>query len=172
MIISLIAALDKNGAIGNSKNAIPWYLPADLKRFKSVTLGKPVIMGRKTFESIGRPLPERVNIVVTRNEKYEAPGCVVVHSTEEAIRAAGDAPEVMVIGGGELYAQFLPYARRLYFTYVDGEFEGNIYFPEWNPKEWREVFYEAHEPDEKNPYSYTFVALERLLTPLTFPSSL
>lgn len=161
MIISLIAAMDKNRVIGNKDNALPWRLPADLKRFRNVTLGKPVIMGRKTFESIGKPLPERTNIVVTRNEKYEAPGCIVVRSTEEALLAAGDAPEVVVIGGGEIYAQFLPYAKRLYFTYVDGVFAGNIYFPHWNQEEWREIFYEAHEPDEKNPYNYTFVTLER-----------
>lgn len=161
MIISLIAAMDKNRVIGKSGNELPWRLPADLKRFKSVTLGKPIIMGRKTFESIGRPLPERTNIIITRSEKYEAPGCVVVHSPEKALSAAGDAPEVMIIGGAEIFARFLPLAKRLYFTHVSGEFEGDIYFPSLDPKEWREIFREAHEPDEKNPYNYTFVTLER-----------
>lgn len=162
MIISLIAAIDKNLVIGNSKNTLPWYLPADLKRFKSVTMGKPIIMGRKTFESIGKPLPERTNIIITRNEKYEAPGCIVVRSPEEALLAAGNAPEAIIIGGGELFSQFMPRADRMYLTLVDGEFEGNVYFPKWNPREWREVFREAHEADEKNPYNYTFVTLERI----------
>lgn len=160
-IISLIAALDKNRVIGNRDNKLPWYLPADLKRFKSITLGKPIIMGRKTRESIGRPLPERTNIVITRKENYDAPGCVVVHSPEEAIKAAGDAPEVMVIGGAEIFAQFMPLASRMYFTLIDGEFDGNVYFPEWNPKEWRETFRETHDADEKNPHAYTFVVMER-----------
>lgn len=172
MRVSLIAALDKNGVIGNKDNALPWYLPEDLKRFKSVTLGKPIIMGRKTFESIGKPLPERKNIVVTRNEKYEAPGCTVVHSPEEALRAAGDMPEVVVIGGGELFSQFMPRVTRMYLTLVDGEFEGNIYFPQWNPQEWRETFRESHQADGKSPYNYTFLTLEKDLTHHIFPSSL
>ena len=164
MIISLIAAMDKNRVIGNKDNKLPWYLPADLKHFKSITLGKPIIMGRKTFESIGKPLPERTNIVITWNENYQEPGCVLVHSPEEALQAAGVAPEIIIIGGAEIFAQFLPLAKRLYFTLIDGEFDGNIYFPEWSPKEWCEVSREAHEPDEKNKYAYAFVTLERNLS--------
>lgn len=160
--ISLVAAMDKNRVIGNKDNTLPWHLPADLKRFKSITLGKPIIMGRKTFESIGKPLPERTNIIITRNEKYEAPGCIVVHSPDEAIKAAGDAPEIMVIGGAEIFAQFMPMAKRVYFTFVDGKFDGNVYFPGWNPKEWRETFREAHDADERNPYAYTFVTMDRV----------
>lgn len=160
MIISLIAAMDKNRVIGNKDNALPWYLPADLKHFKSVTLGKPIIMGRKTHESIGKSLPERTNIIITRNENYEAPGCVVIHSPEEAIEASGDAPEVVVIGGAEIFAQFLPLANRMYLTLINAEFAGNVYFPEWNPEEWREISREAHESDEKNRYGYTFLIIE------------
>ncbi|MDX1687598.1 MAG: dihydrofolate reductase, partial [Candidatus Promineifilaceae bacterium] len=109
--ISLIAALDRNGVIGDD-GRIPWRLPADLKYFKRVTMGKPLIMGRKTYESIGRPLPGRQNIVLTRQRDYRAPGCTVVHSLEEALAAAGDAEEVMVAGGGSVYRQFLPRADR------------------------------------------------------------
>lgn len=159
--ISLIAAMDKNRPIGKAGNELPWHLSADLKRFKSITLGKPIIMGRKTFESIGEPLPERTNIIITRNEEYGAPGCVVVPSPKEALKSAGNAPEVVVIGGAEIFAQFLPLAQRMYLTQVDGKFEGNVYFPEWNPEEWHEIFREAHGPDEKNAYRYTFLILER-----------
>ena len=158
-IISLIAAMDKNRVIGNKDNALPWRLPADLKHFKNITLGKPIIMGRKTFESIGRPLPERTNIIITRNKKYRAPGCVVVSSPEDALRVAGNAKEIMVIGGAEIFAKFYPLAKRMYLTLIDAEFEGNVYFPEWDPAEWHEVTREPHEPDEKNPYKYTFITL-------------
>lgn len=161
-IISLIAAIDLNRLIGKGGNELPWRLPADLKRFRNVTIGKPVIMGRKTFESIGRPLSERTNIVITRNEKYEAPGCVIAHSPEEALRAADGALEVMIIGGGDIFAKFMPRAMRMYLTQIDAEFEGNIYFPEWNPTKWREISRESHEPDKRNPYKYTFLTLERI----------
>lgn len=154
--------MDRNRVIGDKNNALPWYLPADLKRFRSVTLGKPIIMGRKTHESIGRPLPERKNIIITRNENFEAPECIVVHSAKDAIKAAGGAPEIMVIGGAEIFAQFLPLAKKLYFTLVDEEFSGTIYFPPWNQEEWKETFREEHDSDEKNPYSYTFVTLEKI----------
>lgn len=188
--------MDKNRVIGKDGAGLLWHLPADLKHFKSVTLGKSVIMGRKTFESIGKSLPERTNIVITRNTNYEAPGCVVVHSPDEALTAAGDAPEVMIIGGAEIFAQFLPRAKRMYVTLVDGVFSGNVspptfpntmrsyrgdegrsqisfaesniareggwvYFLEWNSGEWREVLREAHGPDDKNAYGYTFLTLER-----------
>lgn len=159
--ISLIAAIDKNGVIGKDGKELPWYLPADLKRFKNITMGKPIIMGRKTYESIGKPLPGRTNIIITRKENYEAPGCLVVHSPEEALQAAGEAPEIMVIGGAEIFAQFMPRASRLYLTLIDRAFEGNVYFPKWDAAEWREVSRETHEPDEKNFYAYTFIVLER-----------
>lgn len=160
MTISLIAAMDKNRVIGTDDGKLPWHLPADLKRFKSLTIGKPVIMGRKTFESIGRSLPERLNIVITRNKNYEAPGCAVVHSADEALAQTKDALEVMVIGGAEIFTQFFPRAGKMYLTLIDGVFSGSVYFPEWNSAEWREVSREAHEPDEKNRYGYTFLTLK------------
>jgi dihydrofolate reductase len=159
--ISLIAAMDKNRVIGDN-GKLPWHLPADLRNFKTVTLGKPVIMGRKTFESIGAPLPERLNIVITRNKNYEAPGCVVVYSPDDALKAAGDAPEIMVIGGAEVFTQFLPQAQRMHLTLIDGVFSGTAYFPQWDSKQWRIVSREAHESDEKNLYGYAFCILERV----------
>lgn len=160
-IISLIAAMDKNRVIGTDSGKLPWHLPADLKHFKFLTLGKPVIMGRKTFESIGKPLPERKNIIITRNKNYEAPGCIVVHSREEALKAAGDAPEIMIIGGAEVFAEFLPLAKRMYLSLIDGIFAGTAYFPQWDVGAWREISREAHEADEKNEYRYVFLVLER-----------
>jgi len=160
MIISLIAAMDKNRVIGN-KGKLPWTLPADLKYFKDNTKRKPIIMGRKTFESIGRPLPDRVNIIVTRDEDYKKEGCTVVHSAEEAIKAAGDVAEVMVIGGSQIYKEFLPLANRIHLTKVDAEVDGDTYFPEFKIEEWKEVSYEEHERDAENPYDYAFVVLEK-----------
>lgn len=151
--------------MGKTDNKLPWRLPADLKRFKSITLGKPVIMGRKTFESIGRPLSGRTNIIITGNEKYLAPGCIVVHSPEEAIRASGQTPEIMVIGGAKIFTWFLVLAKRMYLTLIDDEFMGNIYFPEWNPEEWQEVERETHKADEKNPFGFTFLVLDRVKNP-------
>ena len=160
MIISLIAAMGRNRVIGKD-NALPWKLPADMKRFREITMGKPVIMGRKTFESIGRALPNRTNIIMTRDADFLVDGCVVVHSPEDALRAAGDAEEVMVIGGSSVFEQFLPMANRMYLTMIDEDFQGQSLFPEFDSSEWREV--ERHEfgPDEKNIYSYTFLTLEK-----------
>lgn len=160
MIISLIAAVAKNRVIGN-RGQITWRLPADLKHFKMVTLGHPIIMGRRTYESIGRPLPERTNIVVTRDPKYRASGCVVVASLEDAFRAAGDAEEVFIIGGGEIYRQALPLAEKLYITSVEAEPEGDVFFPEINPDEWRIVSREDHLKDERNQYDYSFLVYEK-----------
>lgn len=160
MKISIIAAVAKNGIIGKT-NALPWHLPADLKRFKELTTGKPIIMGRKTYESIGRPLPNRTNIVITSDKNLKIEGCVVVGSPDEAIEAAKGAEEVMIIGGGEIYRQFLPKVSRMYLTEVDTEIEGDVFFPEFDRSEWREVFREEHAPDEKNKYPYTFLTLEK-----------
>lgn len=160
-IISLIAAMDGNRVIGTDDGKLPWHLPADLKHFKSLTIGKPVIMGRKTFESIGYPLAERKNIIITRNKNYKAPGCAIVHSPDETLAQTEDAPEAMVIGGAEIFTEFLPLANRMYLTLIDGEFPGTAYFPQWDTGAWREVSREAHEADEKNLYGYTFVILER-----------
>jgi len=161
MKIAIVVAMGENRVIGRD-NRLPWHLPADLKHFKQLTLGKPVVMGRKTYASIGRPLPERTNIVVTRDRDYEAPGCVVVHSLEEALAAAGEAAEVMVIGGAEFYRQVLPRTDTLYLTRVHAVFEGDTVFPELNEAEWQEVARTDCEPDEKNPWPYSFMELKRI----------
>jgi dihydrofolate reductase len=161
MKISIVVAMAVNRVIGH-ENRLPWHLPADLKYFKQLTMGKPILMGRKTFESIGRPLPGRTNIVITRNESYTAEGCVVVHSIEAALKAAADSEEVMVIGGAEFYRQVLPYAGTLYITRVTGEFEGDTFFPELDDAEWHEVERSDFEADEKNPHAYSFVRLDRV----------
>jgi dihydrofolate reductase len=160
MEISLIAALDNNNLIG-AGGEIPWHLPADLRYFKATTMGKPLLMGRKTYESIGKPLPGRHNIVLTRRPNYQAPRCTVVHSIPAALAAAGDADELMVIGGGAVYEALLPHADRLYLTYVDALFDGDTYFPPISPEVWQVVSEEAHPADAKNPYPYRFVVLER-----------
>lgn len=160
MIISLIAAMGKNKVIGKN-NSLPWKLPADMEHFKKLTEGKPVIMGRKTFESIGKPLPKRTNIIITRDQKYKSEGCIVVHSTDEALKAAENNKEVMVIGGSQIYKEFLPKANKMYLTLIDEDFDGDIYFPEYKIEEWKETAYEEHEKDAENPYDYTFITLER-----------
>jgi len=160
MKISIVVAMAANRVIGRD-NQLPWHLPADLKHFKQLTLGKPVVMGRKTYASIGRPLPERTNIVVTRDHDYGAPGCVVVHSLDEALAAAGDCAEVMVIGGAGIYRQVLPRTDTLYLTRVHAEFEGDTLFPELDATQWREVARTDCAADEKNPWPYSFLKLER-----------
>jgi len=159
--IAIVVAMADNRVIGRD-NRLPWHLPADLRHFKQVTVGKPVLMGRKTHESIGRPLPERTNIVVTRDRSYQAPGCIVVHSIENALKAAGDREEVMVIGGTDFYRQLLPKADRLYLTRVHAEFEGDARFPELDEREWREVERTDCAPDENNNWPYSFIRLERV----------
>lgn len=161
MIISIIAAISNNYVIGKD-NQIPWHLPADFAYFKKNTLGKPIIMGAKTFESIGKALPGRKNIILHRDKNYKAEGCIVVDSIEAALEAARDAQEVMICGGASVYQQFLPMAQRLYLTYIDHDFAGDTFFPEFEKKEWREISREKHEPDQKNPYAYAFVVLERV----------
>ena len=161
MKLSVIVAMAANRVIGH-ENRLPWHLPADLQHFKATTLGKPVLMGRKTWESIGRPLPGRTNIVITRDTAYTAEGCVVAHSLGEAIQAAGEAEEIMIIGGAELYRQALPQTDRLYLTLVHGDFEGDTRFPEWQQDEWRETARIDHGADDKNPHAYSFITLERI----------
>lgn len=157
-MLSLIAALSRNHAVGID-NRLPWHLPADLKYFKATTSGHPIIMGRKTYDSIGRPLPGRHNIVVTRNAGWQADGVTVVHSIEEALAAAGDAAEVFLIGGATLYAEALPRAERLYLTEIEAEFEGDAFFPDWPRAEFREIGRERHQTDT---FSYSFAVYERL----------
>ncbi|WP_431225619.1 type 3 dihydrofolate reductase [Serratia sp. L9] len=158
-MISLIAALAADRVIG-MENAMPWHLPADLAWFKRNTLNKPVIMGRKTFESIGRPLPGRHNIVLSSQPGTEA-GVSWVTSLEDALAVAGDAEEIMVMGGGRIYNQFLPKANRLYLTHIDAEVEGDTYFPDYEPDEWETSFSEFHDADALNSHSYCFEVLER-----------
>jgi dihydrofolate reductase len=161
MRISIIVAVARNGVIG-AGNRLPWRLSGDLKHFKAVTMGKPVIMGRKTHESIGKPLPGRTNIVLTRRRGYVAEGCTVVHNAEEALGAAGGAEECMVIGGAAVYRMFLPLAGRLYLTRVEAEAEGEVRFPEYRPEAWKEISKEGFPADDKNEYPYTFIVYERL----------
>ena len=152
--LSLIAAVAANGVIG-SENELPWRLPEDLKRFKALTLGNPVIMGRRTFESIGRPLPGRRNIVVTRNPDYRAEGCETPNTFEAAIAACnGTTDEVFVIGGAQIYAEALPLAQRLYLTEIRRAFEGDARFPDWDRTVWREVAREAHRTGDGLEYEF------------------
>lgn len=160
MIISLIAAMDRNRLIGNN-NQLPWHLPADFAHFKSVTMGKPVVMGRKTWESIGRPLPGRTNIVLTRNPETRFEGAVCVTSFEAAMAVVPDVEEIMVIGGSTIYEMLLPIADRMYITFVEGEFEGDAWFPEFDENEWRESECQRRPADENNIYDCRFVTLER-----------
>ncbi|ANI30890.1 dihydrofolate reductase [Yersinia entomophaga] len=159
MIISLIAALAADRVIG-MENAMPWHLPADLAWFKRNTLNKPVIMGRKTFESIGRPLPGRLNIVISSQSGTDSRVSWAT-SIDEALALAGDVEEVMVMGGGRVYSQFLDRAHRLYLTHIDAEVGGDTHFPDYEPDEWESSFSEFHDADEANSHSYCFEILER-----------
>ncbi len=160
-LISIIAAMTDDRVIGIN-NSLPWKLPGDMKWFRRQTLGKPILMGRKTFESFGaRPLPERTNIVVTRDQAYQAEGAVVVHSIDEALQAAGDVDEIMIIGGASFYEQMLPRARRMYLTRVHTEVTGDAWFPEFDQSQWREVERIDCEADERNACAHSFIILER-----------
>lgn len=152
-----------NRVIGRD-NKIPWHLPADMKFFKETTMGKPIIMGRKTYDSLGRALPGRRNIVMSRNQEFEAKGCMVVASLQEAMNAVEGVREIMVIGGEELYRLFLPYAKRIYLTEIEAEFVGDSFFPVLEASDWIEVSRTTFEPDESWPYRYHFIILERLKT--------
>ncbi len=160
MRLSLIAALARNRVIGRD-NQLPWRLSADLKHFKSLTMGKPIVMGRKTYESIGKPLPGRTNIIVTRDHSFTSEGCHVVHSIEAALVIAEGSDEVMIMGGADLYAQLLPRADRLYLTEVKVDANGDAWFPEINEMHWRELERESHRADENNEFDYDFVVLAR-----------
>lgn len=166
MILSMIAALARNGVIGRD-NQLPWHLPNDLKFFKATTMGKPIIMGRKTFESIGRPLPGRSNIVVSRDPNLLHEGVQVAGSVDEAVKLAekialrDGADEVMVIGGAQLYEHYLPQADKLYLTRVYAVIEGDAYFPVFDEKEWLEVSRENFQASGDNPFDYSFVIMSR-----------
>ncbi|BAU47868.1 dihydrofolate reductase [Sulfurifustis variabilis] len=159
--ISIIVALAENGVIGRD-NRLPWHLPDDLKHFRRLTVGHPVIMGRRNYESLGRPLPDRLNIVVTRQAGYAAAsGCRVVHSLEQAFAQADGAEEIFVIGGGDLYAQTLERADRLYLTRVHAGVDGDTRFPEFDVAAWHEIERVHHEADAHHAYAFSFVTLDR-----------
>lgn len=156
-MISLIAAMSQNGVIGVN-NQLPWHLSADLKRFKQVTMGKPIIMGRKTYESIGKPLPGRDNYVITRNKNFQAAGCIVTHSLTDAIKACDKTAEIMIMGGANIYAQALPMADKLYLTIIEKDYEGDTFFPDMNYNHWYETFCEQHSD---NNFAYKFLEYTR-----------
>jgi len=163
---SMIVAMAENRVIGINNN-LPWYLPNDLKYFKQVTMGKPILMGRKTYESIGKPLPGRTNIVITRNESWQANGVKVVHSLEDAFSLASSIVEIdgqdemMVIGGDQIYQTSLPAIDRIYLTKVHAEVDGDAYFPELDWSEWKEVAREDFKAEGPNPYDYSFIVFDR-----------
>ena len=160
-MISLIVAASANNVIG-SQGELPWRLSDDLRRFRETTMGKPIVMGRKTWDSIGRPLPGRQNIVITRQPDFTAEGCDVVASVAEAMSAVGDAAEIMVIGGSQIYELFLPHADRLYLTRVHAEIAGDAFFPAISERDWRLVDEEHHAADERNEHAFSFQRYERV----------
>ena len=162
MIVSAIVAKAKNDVIGKD-NDIPWYLPADLKYFKKTTLNHHIIMGRNCYESIGKPLPKRTNVILTRNPFYLVSNCYVTHSIDEALQTAEDngEDEAFIIGGAQIYELAMDRCERLYLTEVDLEVEGDIYFPKINMDDWKLISEEAHQADEKNEHDYVFKIFER-----------
>ncbi len=158
--ISIVVAISENNAIGKD-NQLLWHLPADLKHFKNITTGHTIIMGRKTYDSIGKPLPNRRNIIITRQKDLNLEGVEVVNSLEEALSLSKDEEEVFIIGGAEIYKQSVAVSHRIYLTRVHQEFEADAFFPELDDESWKEVEKEDHLPDEKNKFAYTFSTLER-----------
>jgi dihydrofolate reductase len=160
MRLSIIVAMDDNHLIGKD-NILPWHLPADLAFFKKVTTGHSIVMGRKTYDSIGKPLSSRRNIVITRSTDVAIEGCEVFNSIDSALQSTKEEEEVLVIGGANLCKQVLHKVDRLYITHIEGVFEGDTYFPQYNASDWKEISCESHTPDEKNPHHYHFKILER-----------
>lgn len=160
MKLSIIVAFDINRLIGKN-NQLPWHLPADLKHFKSITMGGHMIMGRKTFDSIGKPLPGRTSIIITRQKNYTQPGCLVVHSLDEALEICKNQEEVFIIGGAQIFECTMPIADRLYITQIQNKFEGDTYFPEISEDLWKATSLEENKADEKNNWDYNFITYER-----------
>lgn len=160
-ILSMIVAHANNRVIGKN-NDMPWHLPADLAYFKKTTLGKPIIMGRKTYQSIGRPLPGRKNIVISRDDNFQVEGVEVVNSVDAALALVVDSPEVMVIGGGAIYQHCLAAAQRLYITHINADIDGDTYFPEYDLTVWQKVASDIRPSDEKNPYQLDFSVYEKV----------
>ena len=161
MRISLVVAVSENGVIGRDAG-LPWNLPADLRHFKRITLGHPILMGRRTHESIGRPLPGRANLILSRDPDYFSPGCTVVPSWSQALEAAGDSAELMVIGGEAIYRLALARADRIHLTRVDTRVEGDAHFPDLNPADWREIESRGYPADDANAFDLTFIVLDRV----------
>jgi dihydrofolate reductase len=162
--ISYVVAMDRNRLIGTG-DGLPWRLPDEMRRFKEITMGHPVLIGRKTFETIPqkfRPLEGRTNIVLTRQEAYKAPGCLVVNSLEEALSVIAPDQELMVIGGAQLFGELMPVVDRLYLTEIDGEYTGSVYFPQIDENEWRETSREYHPRDDRHDSPFTFLVLDRV----------
>lgn len=160
MILSIIVAFDERRLIGRD-NGLPWHLPADLKHFKSITMGHHMIMGRKTFESIGKPLPGRQSVVITRKNDFQPAGTAVVNSLEDAMHFCATEEEVFVIGGAQIFEQAMPLASKLYITQIHHVFEGDTFFPEISQEHWELVSKEDHEADEKNPWAYSFLTYRK-----------
>ncbi len=159
--LSMIVAMAHHRIIG-ADNDMPWHLPADLQHFRRTTMGKPVVMGRKTYESIGKALPGRHNIVITTNSEYTLDDASVVYSVEEALALCAQEEEVMIIGGGSIYALLIEHTDTLHLTFIDKDVAGDTQFPDWNEYgQWQEVSREAHHADDKNPHDYEFVTLQR-----------
>ncbi|MBC5775042.1 dihydrofolate reductase [Pontibacter sp. KCTC 32443] len=160
-MIAIVVAVAENNVIGKD-NQLIWYLPADLRFFKNLTMGHPIIMGRKTYESIGKPLPGRTTVIITRQQDFEAPGCIVVNSIDEAIAEAHKLDQdIYIIGGAEIYKQALAKTDTIYLTRVHHTFDGDTFFPEINESDWEVASEDKHEPDEKNKCSYSFITLKR-----------
>jgi dihydrofolate reductase len=159
MTVTIVVAISENHVIGKD-NQLPWYMPNDLKHFKDITTGHTVIMGRKTYDSVGKPLPRRRNIIITR-KPITIEGCEFVNSIEAALALCADEPEVFIVGGAEIYKQSIKLTDRIYLTIIHKKFDGDSFFPEIDKHEWKEVFREDHESDDKNPFPYSFITLER-----------
>jgi dihydrofolate reductase len=160
-MISIIVAVAENGVIG-AGNRLPWHLPDDLRRFKALSMAKPVVMGRRTFDSIGKPLPGRTNIVVSRQPGLTIAGAVVASSLDAALAAAGDVPEIVIIGGAEIFREVLPRTDTIHLTRVHARIAGDVVFPKLDPDRWRETRVEHHAADERHQYAFTFVTLQRV----------
>ena len=161
MILSFVIAFGENRGLGFD-NKLPWNLPDDLKRFKEITSGHTVIMGRKTYDSIGRLLPNRKNIIITRDTSYKVEGATIVHSIEDAVKECAGEEETFVIGGGEILKLALPYVNRMYLTHVEANVPADSFFPEFNPSEWKITSEEFHSKDEEHAYNFTFKVYERI----------
>ena len=160
-MISIIVAIAKNGVIGD-KNTLLWHLREDMIHFRTITSGHPVVMGRKTYDSIGRPLPKRTNVVITRDTELQIEGCTMAHSLTEAVELFDSSEEVFIIGGAQIYNQAMPLADRLYLTIIDKEYEGDSSFPEIDYNSWRQISCEKFERGEAFEYPFSFITLERV----------